>query len=95
MPTNDEILESHLDDFAAAKLTLMAFMMEVSVRLAVADAAPVKWAQDFIQNLHRRLDQHEKFCGEEAVQQPIHEAARENIDTIGRYLLESLQVPPA
>ncbi len=74
---------------------LRTFMRQVSIELAKDKEDPEEWARGFIKRLHEGVDVNESSAGEGAARLPSHEMAREEIDRLGKELLEKLRTLPS
>ncbi len=87
----DDETEALLDLLMADGFVLTAFMIQVSLELARLNSNPKQWAEEFISNLHSRVDRNESVVGIEGL--PLHELARRRIDVVGHNLTEVLSLP--
>ena len=86
---NDEDTHTHSLDvaFMADGLTLMVFMIQMSLEFARTRSDPQAWVTNFTDSLYRRIDANELGVG---MEHRIHTIARGRVDLLGATLRHAL-----
>jgi hypothetical protein len=88
--TVQENNESRLHDiYMANGLMLEVFMLQISLDMARQQENPKKWARNFVDQLHSRIDGNETRMIE-PMRRPIHELSRQGFDRLGSTLQKLL-----
>jgi hypothetical protein len=86
----DGELSEMLDDLVGSEYAALAFMVQLSIELALAKPDPEAWARKFVTEMHERLTEHEKKArdggADEQINEKTHGLAHTRIDLLGRYL---------
>jgi hypothetical protein len=93
MEDEDTHTHTHTLDvaFMADGLTLMVFMIQMSLEFAKTKTEPQAWVTGFINNLYERIDANELGVG---MEHRIHTIARERVDLLGATLRNMLTHRP-